>query len=396
MHPGGRHRDASAAPRARAGRRARRPGRAAARRSWGWCSRGPVHDTYRAISRVRTRPIGHRRAHELARSSSCLEGSGSSWARSGACLPRPLRRRASRWYWPSPTSSSPQRCLPHRAPGAPRGSRGHSYRGRLPGLRAPSPLARRRARTGGKCEARRGGGPRAVPAPWTAPARVPPPLRLRPVIPAPTSSSNMAMTADGKIDTVARRGARISGRPTRLAWIGCAPAPTRSWSVAARCSPRTRARPCATRSCCRAARQGRPAQPSQGRRGLAYRRPGRRRSLDPDSRFLHDGGGQVFVFTSPGPSRDAIAWLEDQGAEVVVRGETASISRPAWTALGAGPGAAHGRRWQHPRRGSVEAGLVDELQLAIAPLLFGGETAPDAGRWPRLGPRGGHRLRLAR
>ncbi len=33
----------------------------------------------------------------------------------------------------------------------------------------------------------------------------------------------------------------------------------------------------------------------------------------------------------------------------------------------------------------LEAGLVDELQLAVAPLLFGGETAPTAGGRARAG-----------
>ena len=36
-------------------------------------------------------------------------------------------------------------------------------------------------------------------------------LRLRPVNPRPHVLVNLAMTADGKIDTVARAGARISG-----------------------------------------------------------------------------------------------------------------------------------------------------------------------------------------
>jgi riboflavin-specific deaminase-like protein len=125
-------------------------------------------------------------------------------------------------------------------------------------------------------------------------------------------------------------------------------------------------------------REGRPAQPVKV--GVATRigRPGGTLpSLPWPSRFLSDGGGPVIVATTPQTESATLGWLERRGAEVIVH----DAPRVDLVRL-LGDLDERGIKRLMVEGGSMlvaallEAGLVDELQLAIAPLLFGGETAP--------------------
>lgn len=197
----------------------------------------------------------------------------------------------------------------------------------------------------------------------------------------------MAMTADGKIDTVVRSGARISGsadsaRVDRVRagsdaiMVGghtlLSEDPRLTVRDAQLVDDRTRA--------------GRPAQPMKV--GVVSEvtdsGPG---TIDPDGAFLHDGGGHVLVCTSRRTGRDAIGALEAQGARVIVAGDD-RVDLPASLAAIAELGVER----LMVEGGStlvaalLEAGLVDELQLAVAPLLFGGSGAPTpvgGDGWPR-------------
>jgi riboflavin-specific deaminase-like protein len=198
----------------------------------------------------------------------------------------------------------------------------------------------------------------------------------------------MAMTADGKIDTVARAGARISGAADTVR-VDELRAAADAVMVGGRTllgeDPRLTVRDAALVSAREQA--GRSAQPAKVGVVSHIGPPGTDGSLRTGSRFLHDGGGRVLVCTSSRTQRAAIVGLQDQGAEVIVRGAGRVDLAAALEAL-----AQLGIEQLMVEGGStlvaalLESGLVDELQLAVAPLLLGGETAPTpvGGRgWPR-------------
>lgn len=164
--------------------------------------------------------------------------------------------------------------------------------------------------------------------------------------PRPHVLVNMAVTADGKIDTVARRGARISGaldaeQVDRLR--AEADAALVGGRTLLREDPRLTVRDRVLIEGRLAS--GRPAQPDKigivSRIGLSGERDG----LPESSHFLADGGGRVIICTTARTEASTVAWLEDQGGSTLVAGLLAD-------------------------------GLVDELRLCIAPVIFGGETAP--------------------
>ena len=189
---------------------------------------------------------------------------------------------------------------------------------------------------------------------------------------------NMAVTADGKIDTVERRGARISGdadtaRVDRLR--AAADAVMVGGHTLLREDPRLTVRDTALTEC--RSGDGRSAQPMKIGVVSHIGPPGADDCLPSDSRFLHDGGGRVVVCTTARTGAATIDWLKAEGADVVVHGEERVDLAKTITEL---PAAGIERLMVEGGSTLVaallEAGLVDEIQLAVAPLLFGGETAP--------------------
>jgi 2,5-diamino-6-(ribosylamino)-4(3H)-pyrimidinone 5'-phosphate reductase len=188
----------------------------------------------------------------------------------------------------------------------------------------------------------------------------------------------MAMTADGKIDTVERAGARISGAADTVR-VDQLRAATDAVMVGGRTllseDPRLTVRD--ARLCARREQEGRAAQPAKVAVVSRIGRPGDDGALPARSRFLHDGGGQVIVCTTGRSDPLAVAWLERQGARVLVLGDERVDLSAALSVLHA-----LGVERLMVEGGStllaalLEARLVDELQLTIAPLLFGGESAP--------------------
>jgi 2,5-diamino-6-(ribosylamino)-4(3H)-pyrimidinone 5'-phosphate reductase len=187
----------------------------------------------------------------------------------------------------------------------------------------------------------------------------------------------MAMTADGKIDTVARQGARISG-PADSARVDRLRASADAILVGGHTllgeDPRLTVRDpdlVADR-----VRDGRPPQPAKVGivSHLAVDGP---HALRPDGAFLRDGGGRVYLCTTTRTSAETVGRLERTGATVIVAGDQRVDLGAALTDL-----AEHGVERLMVEGGSTiaaalyEGGFVDELQLAVAPLLFGGETAP--------------------
>jgi riboflavin-specific deaminase-like protein len=198
---------------------------------------------------------------------------------------------------------------------------------------------------------------------------------------------NMAVTADGKIDTVERRGARISG-PADTARVDQLRAAADAVMVGGRTllaeDPRLTVRD--AELVAGRLRDGRPPQPSKV--GVVSRigaPNGAAASLPSPSRFLEDGGPVILATTS---ATDAAthAWLSAQGVEVIVHAAPRVDLGSLLDELGR-----RGMAQLMVEGGStlvaalLELGLVDELQLAVAPLLFGGDGAPTpvgGAGWP--------------
>ena len=187
----------------------------------------------------------------------------------------------------------------------------------------------------------------------------------------------MAMTADGKIDTAERRGARISG-PADSARVDRLRAGADAVMVGGRTlmneDPRLTVRDpdlVATRTAA-----GRAAQPMKV--GVVSRlTDGDVDHLLEAGAFLREGAAAVTLCTSTRSDRQVIDRLRGEGVEVVVSGDVRVALADALLAL-----THRGVERLMVEGGStlvaalLAAGLVDELQLAMAPLIFGGESAP--------------------
>jgi 2,5-diamino-6-(ribosylamino)-4(3H)-pyrimidinone 5'-phosphate reductase len=190
---------------------------------------------------------------------------------------------------------------------------------------------------------------------------------------------NMAMTADGKIDTVTRRGARISGA-VDTARVDGLRAASDAVMVGGRTllaeDPRLTVRDAHLVD--ERLRGGRPAQPVKV--GVVTRiapAGSDATALPSPSRFLEDGDGPVILATTTRTAPADVDWLRGRGADVIVHdGSRVDLAR-LLAELDA-----RGIEHLMVEGGStlvaalLGAGLVDELQLAVAPLLFGGEGAP--------------------
>jgi 2,5-diamino-6-(ribosylamino)-4(3H)-pyrimidinone 5'-phosphate reductase len=182
---------------------------------------------------------------------------------------------------------------------------------------------------------------------------------------------NVAVTVDGKIDTFERQGAEISSvrdkeRVDRL----------RAGSDAILIGGRTlhTEDPKLTikSSSLRSERQALGLAPNPVKVGVASRL-----DLKPDSNFLTAGPARVMLFTTSQSRDSQLALLRSRGAEVfVLGGERVDLKRVLEIL-----------RENEIKNLMVEGGatlnfelinlgLVDELTLFIAPMIFGGETAP--------------------
>jgi 2,5-diamino-6-(ribosylamino)-4(3H)-pyrimidinone 5'-phosphate reductase len=182
---------------------------------------------------------------------------------------------------------------------------------------------------------------------------------------------NAAMTADGKIDSVARAGASISSSAD-MARVDRLRAVVDAVLVGGRTLVEGDPRLTVKSEELRARRQadGRPENPAKiGVVSVAEVRP--------DSRFMTAGPARRILYTTTRSPRAQIQLLERAGAEVYVRGDT-RVDLPAMMAslrdLGLAQVMVEGG-------GTIIAelfrlGLVDELRLYVAPRIFGGASAP--------------------
>jgi 2,5-diamino-6-(ribosylamino)-4(3H)-pyrimidinone 5'-phosphate reductase len=197
---------------------------------------------------------------------------------------------------------------------------------------------------------------------------------------------NTAVTADGKIDTVERRGAPISSpadfeRVHRLR--ASADAIMVGGHTLLREDPSLTVKP----EHHRAERVARGLSANPIKVGIVSRieDPAKGPSIASDGKFLNAGGARVVIFTTEQTAPEQVARLSERGAEVYAVGERRVDLAGVLRRL----------KQMGVERLMVEGGgtlnaellrlkLVDELHLYIAPLVFTGATAPTLADGPGL------------
>ncbi len=189
---------------------------------------------------------------------------------------------------------------------------------------------------------------------------------------------NVAATLDGKIDTVERRGAAISSERDRQR-VDVLRASVDAVMVGGRTlldeDPRLLVRSAELRT----QRLTRGASEHPAKVGIVSRP-----TLKLNSRFLTSGPARVILFVPAQPEIDA-TYLRSVGVEVYAAGEGrvdlgAALSKLSELGI---------QRVLVEGGGSlnfelVRLGLVDEVHVYLAPLIFGGATAPTLADGPGL------------
>jgi len=190
---------------------------------------------------------------------------------------------------------------------------------------------------------------------------------------------NVAATADGKIDTFQRRGAAISSARDKER-VDLLRAGADAVMVGGRTlhdeDPKLTVRSQALRET-RLAR-GLPANPAKV--GVASRL-----EIKPDSNFLAAGPARIILFTTTLTDDAQLALLRSRGAEVFIHpGERVDLKSMLATLKDIGVDRLMVEGGATLNFELLRLGLVDELTMYIAPMIFGGEKAPTTAGGPGL------------
>lgn len=190
---------------------------------------------------------------------------------------------------------------------------------------------------------------------------------------------NVAATADGKIDTFERRGAAISSVRDKERVDGLR-AGADAVMVGGRTLHDEDPRLTVKSEALRREREARGLSPNPAKVGVASRL-----DLKPDSRFLTAGPARIMLFTTPRTDESQLKMLRSLGAQVFVLGED-RVNLPAMMQVLKDNGIERlmvegGATLNFEL---IKLGLVDELTIYVAPLIFGGDTAPGTADGPGL------------
>lgn len=182
---------------------------------------------------------------------------------------------------------------------------------------------------------------------------------------------NVAMTADGKTDTVSRSGASISSKED-MERVDQLRAEVDAVMVGGRALLNDDPRLTVKSEKLRQERLQRGLSPDPIKNGVVTRA-----NLKPESRFLTFGPARVMIFTTPKTEPAEIEMLQKLRVKVFILGEQ-RVDLPA---------AMHQLWREGIQQLLVEGGgtlneellhrkLVDEINIYVAPLIFGGKNAP--------------------
>ena len=182
---------------------------------------------------------------------------------------------------------------------------------------------------------------------------------------------NVAMTADGKIDTFARKGAEISS-PRDKERVDRLRAESDAVMVGGKTLLDEDPKLTVKSEALRVERVARGLAPNPIKVGVVTRA-----DLDSHAKFLREGGAKVVIFTTDQTSKERIALLRSLGADVYTDHQDKVNLNHALAVL----------KQLGINRLMVEGGatlnfellrleLVDEVTVYVAPIIFGGESAP--------------------
>ena len=190
---------------------------------------------------------------------------------------------------------------------------------------------------------------------------------------------NVAMTADGKIDTFERRGASISSQRDKER-VDRLRAEADAVMVGGNTLLTENPKLTVKSADLRTERQARGLGPNPVKVGIASNA-----DLKPNSDFLTVGPARTVIFTTQQTSKEQLEFLRARGVEVYVH-DTVRVDLPkslnTLKELGVNRLMVEGGGMLNFEL--LRLGLVDELTAFVAPLVFGGESAPTLATGPGL------------
>lgn len=182
---------------------------------------------------------------------------------------------------------------------------------------------------------------------------------------------NVAMTTDGKIDTVERKGAAISS-PRDKERVDQLRAEADAIMVGGRTLLDEDPKLTVKSEARRAERVARSLSPNPAKVGVVTQA-----NIKADSQFLNAGPAEIVIFTTQRTSKEHLALLKSRHVDVYVDDtEQVDLEKALATLKELGI-----RRLMVEGGGTLNfellrLGLVDEIIAYIAPMVFGGKSAP--------------------
>lgn len=184
---------------------------------------------------------------------------------------------------------------------------------------------------------------------------------------------NVAVTADGKMDTFERKGAAISSALDK-ARVDKLRAESDAVMVGGRTLLDEDPKLTVKSEALRAERVARGLSPNPIKVGIVTKA-----DIRPDSEFLNSGAARIVIFTTDQTSEAQVEILRSRGVEVFVHeGPRVDLEKALQTLKELGVEHLMVEGGGTLNFELLRLGLVDELSVYVAPMIFGGESAPTA------------------